>query len=159
VITSLRRALARWGEIDFPLLLQMFLFAAAVPVLFRLKLARLQWLLGRVPMGARADPARIQAIFRCMTVVLRRGPPLVRQGCLTRGLTIYYFLRRAGVDVDLCFGAGRLDGQFAAHCWLERDGAPFHEAVDPHKIFAEMYRLPGGAAISTRPVRIAGLPR
>jgi Transglutaminase-like superfamily len=159
MIASRRPAWIRWRGVNFLLLLQVFLFAAAVPALVRLKLARLQWLLGRVPVGRREDPARVQAILRCMTIALRRGRPLVRSGCLTRGVTLYYFLRRAGLDVDLCFGAGHLDDEFAAHCWLERDGEPFQETGDPRKIFAEMYRLPGGAPRSTGTVQSAGLPR
>jgi hypothetical protein len=159
MIAPLRQALTRWSGIDFLLLLQVFLFAAAVPALLRLKLARLQWLLSRIPVARRTDPARVQAILRCMTIVLQRGQPLIRRGCLTRGLTLYYFFRRAGLDVDLCFGAGYHDAEFAAHCWLERGREPFQEAVDPRKSFAEMYRLPGGAAGSAGTVRVAGLPR
>lgn len=149
----------RWRDIDFLLLLRVLLFAAAVPALLRLKLARLQWLLGRVPMGRRADPDQIRAILRCTTTVLRRGRPLIRRGCLTRGVTLYYFLRRVGLEVDLRFGAGYLDGAFAAHCWLEWAGEPFQETADPRKVFAEMYRLPGGAPRSTSAVEIAGSPR
>jgi hypothetical protein len=57
-------------------------------------------------------------------------------------------LRRAGVDVALCFGAGPYQGQFAAHCWLERNGAPFLEPADPGATFATMYRIaaPGSAS-------------
>jgi hypothetical protein len=158
MIASLRSAWLRRSEIDFILLVQVFLFAAAVPALLRLKLARLQWVLRRVPMGGRPDLARVQAILRCMAIVLRRGQPLIRRGCLTRGLTLYYFFRRAGLDVDLCFGAGYLGAEFAAHCWLERGGEPFQEAGDPRKTFAEMYRFPSGPR-SAGAVQMAGLPR
>jgi hypothetical protein len=159
MIASLRAAWIQRREIDVLLLVQVFLFAAAVPALLRLKLARLQWLLGRVPTGGRPDPARVQAILRCMGIVLQRGRPLIRRSCLTRGLTLYYFFRRAGLDVDLCFGAGYLGAEFAAHCWLERGGEPFQEAVDPRKTFAEMYRFPSGAPGSAGAAQMAGLPR
>jgi Transglutaminase-like superfamily len=159
MMASLRAGWARRSEVDFLLLLQVFLFAAAVPALLRLKLARLDWLLSRVPTGRRAGPAKVRAILRCMTIVLHRGQPLVRRGCLTRGLTLYYFLRRAGLDVDLCFGAGYPGATLAAHCWLERGGEPFQEAGDPRQSFAEMYRLPGGATGSARAAKMAGLPR
>jgi Transglutaminase-like superfamily len=159
MIASLRAAWARRSEIDFFLLLQVFLFAAAVPALLRLKLARLEWVLSRVPMGKRPNPARIQAILRCTTIVLQRGQPLIRRGCLTRGLTLYCFFRRAGLDVDLCFGAGYLGAEFAAHCWLERGGAPFHETVDPRGVYAEMYRFPRGTAGAAAIPEMAGLRR
>jgi hypothetical protein len=158
VIREVRAAWARWHTIDFLLLSRVLLFAAAVPILLRVKLPRLQRLLGRVPLGQEVEPARVQEIVRCTAIVLRRGQPLVRRGCLTRGVTLFYFLRRAGLDVNLCFGAGQLDGAFAAHCWLERDGHPFLEDVDPRRIFAEMYRLPD-ASPQPRPAGLAGLTR
>jgi hypothetical protein len=75
--------------------------------------------------------------------VLGRFGRLVSTSCLTRGLTRYYFLRRAGVPVTLCFGVGWPDGRFEAHCWLSRDGEPFLEARDPRPVFGETYRIPG----------------
>ena len=159
MIRPLRAAWIRWSGIDFFLLLRVFLFAAAVPGLLRLRLPTLQRLLGRLAVGRAADPATIQAILRCMTIVLRRGRPLVRRGCLTRGVTLFYFLRRAGLDVDLCFGAGSLGGEFAAHCWLEREGVPFLEDVDPRGIFAEMYRVPSAVPEPAHRAEIARLPR
>jgi hypothetical protein len=158
VIRAVRAAWTRWRTIDFLLLFRVFLFAASVPILLRVKLPRLQRLLGRVPVGRDANPARVEDIVRCAAIVLRRGQPLVRRGCLTRGVTLFYFLRRAGLDVDLCFGAGQLDGAFAAHCWLERDGHPFLEDADPRRIFAEMYRLPD-ASPRPRSAGLAGLAR
>jgi hypothetical protein len=66
----------------------------------------------------------------------------VRTGCLTRGITLFWFLRRAGVDVELTFGVDpvALDGE--GHCWLTLDGEPFLEKVDPRARFTETYRLP-----------------
>lgn len=79
-----------------------------------------------------------------MTLAPRIGRPLVRSGCLTRGVTLYWFLRRAGLEVELRFGldpddAGDLtDG----HCWLTLDGEPYLEPRDPRPRFTEVYRLP-----------------
>src|SRR5215471_2380145 len=36
--------------------------------------------------------------------VIERGQPVVPPGCMTRGITLYALLRRAGVDVVLQFG-------------------------------------------------------
>lgn len=159
MIASLRAAWARRSEIDVFLLLQVCLFAAAVPALLRLKLAWLQWVLSRVPLGTSPTEARIHAIVRCTAVALRRGQPVIRRGCLTRGLTLYFFLRRAGLDVDLCFGAGYLGAEFAAHCWVEQGGEPFHEPVDPRRVYAEMYRVPPRTAGARRTPEMAGLRR
>jgi hypothetical protein len=54
-------------------------------------------------------------------------------------VTHYYFLRRAGLDVELSFGMGKLDDQYAGHCWLVKDGEPFLEDSDPRPRYATMY--------------------
>jgi hypothetical protein len=79
-----------------------------------------------------------------MTLAPRIGRPLVGSGCLTRGLTLYWFLRRAGLDVELRFGLDPAhDGDLTdGHCWLTLDGAPYLEPRDPRPRFTELYRLP-----------------
>lgn len=88
---------------------------------------------------------RVQEIIRCVGAVLRLAAPILRPTCLTRGLTLYHFLRRAGFDVALCFGAGYPNGEFAAHCWLVHAGQPYMEPWDPLPWFTEVYRLAPGA--------------
>jgi hypothetical protein len=80
--------------------------------------------------------------------MLQAGRPLVRRGCLTRGVTLYYCLRRAGVDVGLTFGMGRVDGGdgFDGHCWLVKGGEPYLEARDPRDHYVPMYSFPCSAA-------------
>ncbi len=74
--------------------------------------------------------------------MIRWGRPLVRPGCLTRGITGYYILRRAGLDVALCFGVGLVPGtEVAGHCWLVLDGEPVLETADPRSVFTELVRL------------------
>jgi hypothetical protein len=62
---------------------------------------------------------------------------------LTCGITLYYFLKRAGADVDLCFGLGAVDGGdgFDGHCWLVLAGEPYLEPRDPRPLYTEMYRF------------------
>jgi hypothetical protein len=70
---------------------------------------------------------------------------MVRTGCLTRGVTLFWYLRRAGLDVELRFGvdpAEQSGGEADGHCWLALDGEPFLERVDPRTRFTELYRLP-----------------
>ena len=95
----------------------------------------------------------VRKITAYIETAIRRGQPLVRRGCLTRALTRYYFLRRAGLDVALCFGMGRLDKEFMGHCWLEKDGEPFLETEDPQTRYAEMYRV---SPTGNRPFAPAG---
>jgi hypothetical protein len=78
---------------------------------------------------------------RWVDAVIRRGHPVVGPGCLTRGVTLYDALRRVGLDVDLCFGVGPDQGSMAGHCWLDLDGEPLLERVDPRSKFTEVVRV------------------
>jgi hypothetical protein len=138
---SLRIGRLLIGPRKLLLCLQIACFAVAVPLVARLSLPRLQSLLGKRPRAGEPDQAQVQEIVACVAAVLRRGAPLIRPTCLTRGLTLYHFLRRAGFDVALCFGAGYPNGEFAAHCWLVHGGEPFMEPQDPRAWFTETYRL------------------
>jgi hypothetical protein len=119
--------------------------AAVVPLLTRLPLPRQESLL--VPRRRRElDAARAAWLAENVDRVLAVSHPLVRTGCLTRGLTHFYFLRRAGVDVRLSYGLGEIDGRMQGHCWLVRDGEPFLEHPDPREIYAETYSIPRAGA-------------
>jgi len=128
---------------DLALFLQIFAFAAIVPYLLRLKLPRLaralEW--GKHDCSSSAAQGRATKITYYVERSIQRGRPLVRPGCLTRGLTRYYFFRREGMDVALCFGMGRRDHEFTGHCWLARHGEPFLEVEDPRPIYVETYRI------------------
>jgi len=125
---------------------QVLLFGLAVPLLLRLKLERLAlWLeppSSPPPHGSRAEA---EALVRRIDVWLRAGRPLVRPGCLTRGLTRYRFLRRAGFPVSLRFGIGELaerEDHLEGHCWLVLDGEPLAERRDPRPLYTETWRIP-----------------
>lgn len=128
-------------------------FAIAVPVLLKLRLTTLDALLGR-RMPATGPPPQEDAIDRivtCVTLIFSVGRRAFGWGCLHRGIMLYYFLRRKGVDVELCFGIGGSEAGFIAHCWLVRDGLPFLEKSDPRQRFAEMYIMPGNRRRVSRP--------
>jgi hypothetical protein len=125
---------------DVFLFFHVLFFAAAVPFLLRLKLSRLKALLEpRIPSSEDRD--RVEQIAEYVEMAIREGRPLVRPGCLTRGVTRYFFFRRDGMDVSLCFGMGQVQGEFVGHCWLVKDGVPFMETRDPRPLYAEMYRI------------------
>ena len=123
------------------LALRVFAFAVAVPLITRLPLPRQQKILEphRPP---RADTEREAWLTENIDRVLGRGAPLVRPGCLTRGLTHYFFLRRAGADVRLVYGLGTVDGRTEGHCWLVRDSAPYLERTDPRPHFVVTHSVP-----------------
>ena len=127
----------------FPL--RVLSFAAAVPLLLRVvKLPHLGDRLEPDDLPApMRDPAEVDRLVRRVDLLIRLGWPVVRRGCLVRGITRYRFLREAGVDVTLCFGIGRLPGQesFTGHCWLEMDGRALAEPREPRPIYTETYRV------------------
>jgi len=122
-------------------------FAAVVPLLLRRRIDRLGPLLEprQAPPPAPPPPEVVRALVARIDRLLQAGRPLVRSGCLTRGLTLYYFLRRAGADVSLRFGVdvlGRVEGDFSGHCWVMYGGEPLAEKRDPRPLFAETFRIP-----------------
>jgi len=132
--------------------LHVFLFAAfAVPLLLRRRIDRLAPLIepAATPQPPPAATAATTATTEAVNALVERidrlllaGRPFIRSGCLTRGVTLYYFLRRAGADVSLRFGMGEIDGSFSGHCWIDRDGEPLAERRDPRPLFVEMFRIP-----------------
>jgi Transglutaminase-like superfamily len=128
----------------------MAIFTAVFPALVRLNPLQLESLLLAKGPLSKLTPDSVQRIPRYYDLILRLGNPFIRSGCLRRGITLYYFLTRAGLEVSLCFGTGSPEGRFAGHCWLVRDGAPFLEKTDPRPTFTEMFRIPGAAGASLR---------
>ncbi|HYX23451.1 MAG TPA: lasso peptide biosynthesis B2 protein [Thermoanaerobaculia bacterium] len=124
------------------------LFAAAVPLLLRWRpLDRLPAVLApRGPLPPAPAPEQVAALVARVDRLLAAGRPLVRSGCLVRGLTLYRVLRRAGAEVSLRFGVGVIGGQpggrMAAHCWLVYQGEPLAEPRDPRPLFAETWSIP-----------------
>lgn len=144
---------------DLPLLLRIFAFAMATRLLARLGPARLAGLLEpRRPVPVPTPPA-VDRIAAYVDKILAAGRPLVPRGCLARGLTRYYFLRRAGLAISLCFGIGLIDGEPAGHCWLVREGEPFLEREDPRAAFVEVMRFPLEGPPLAPPRSRAGVPR
>jgi hypothetical protein len=111
----------------------------------------------RIPSSA--DRERLEQITEYVEKAIRAARPLVRPGCLTRGVTRYYFFRRNGLDVSLCFGMGQVQEEFVGHCWLVKDGVPFMEARDPQPLYVEMYRISGTAHGGVMPSRKTELER
>jgi Transglutaminase-like superfamily len=119
--------------------LRIAVFAAAVPWLVRIPVRRLEaWVDPPFPPPF-ADTVQAERIIRIAQFICRFARPLIKNPCQVRGLTLYYFLRRAGVDVSLVFGIGLVGAAYAGHCWLVKDGEPFLETRDPRQYFTAMY--------------------
>lgn len=134
------RSLDRFGDIF--LVAYIFFFAASVPTLMRMRLSTVGYLLEPRRVPAAVDPARVQKLIAYIEYMLEFGSPILKRGCLTRGLTLYYFLRRMGLNVSLCFGIGKVNNAFAGHCWLMKDEQLFLESSDPRAVFVQTYSFP-----------------
>jgi Transglutaminase-like superfamily len=133
------------GRPPLPLLVRLAAVATAVPLLMRADLPRLQrWLeprrVRRAPSDGEAEALTLE-YGRWVDRLIDRGGPIVRRGCLTRGVTLYYGLRREGLDVALCFGVGPHEGEMAAHCWLEWKDDPILETDNVMPTFTEVARM------------------
>jgi hypothetical protein len=131
------------GVAELLLLFRLGAFAAAVPCLMRLPLTLVSTLLTRPAGSGHPATSEIERLDRLVSLAPRVAHPVVRSGCLTRGVTLFWFLRRAGLDVELAFGLdAQEDHAIDGHCWLTLAGEPFLEKRDPRPRFAELYRLP-----------------
>jgi hypothetical protein len=129
------------------LLARILLFALVLPtVLRRHDLASVAAHLEPRRPRALLSADAIQTIVRYADAVC--ASRLIRGECLVRGLTRYYFLRRAGVSLALVFGMGNVDGRLVGHCWLVRDGRPFFEPIDPEPRYEPILTFSQGKARS-----------
>jgi hypothetical protein len=124
----------------FAIRARVLAFLAVAPLLVRLRPPALERILEprRVPAGGGYASTVATQVEAALAIAAR----LLPASCLTRSVTRYYFLRRAGEPLTLCFGLARLDGALAGHCWLLREGEPFLEPRDPRQMFTETYRIP-----------------
>ena len=131
---------------DLSLLVRVGLFCCALPVLVRLPPQRLRSVLQRVAAPSSGSKSvDVALLTRYVEGILRRGRPVLPDGCLPRSIALYYFLRRSGIDVSLRFGIGQPFGTVAGHCWLSKDHDPYLERVDPRAMFVEVFAIPQGA--------------
>ena len=79
-----------------------------------------------------ADP--VQPIVRAVARAGQLAP--YRGNCLSRSLTLFWLLRRRGLNAHLQLGARVRDGHFEAHAWVERDGIILNERADVADRFA-----------------------
>jgi len=140
------------------------LFGLVVPLLLRLRLERLATRLEAIEapiLPGALDRARMmeaREIVRRIDAALREAWPLVRRGCLTRGLTLFWFLRRSGFPVSLRFGIGEVDGRIEGHCWLDLGGEPFAEKRDPRPLYTETWRIPRDGRLEGAVFPLGSLP-
>jgi hypothetical protein len=129
------------GRRELWLFVRVLAVAPFVPLVLRLPLPIVDWICakGRRPMRRRLEPERVAAV---VAAAQRFAHPVVRRGCLTRGLTLYWLLAEPTGELRLCFGLGGPADDFAGHCWIERAGEPYLEKEDPRQRFPEQFAIP-----------------
>ena len=73
------------------------------------------------------------------------GP--TRPNCLERSLTLWWILRRDGVDAELHIGARKEGGKFEAHAWVELAGHVLNDGVEVHRHYSR-FDAPIAAAVA-----------
>ncbi|HTC63023.1 MAG TPA: lasso peptide biosynthesis B2 protein [Candidatus Saccharimonadales bacterium] len=56
--------------------------------------------------------------------------------CLERSITLWWILRRDGVESELRIGARKKDGRFEAHAWIELGGQVLNDDIEVHQHYA-----------------------
>jgi hypothetical protein len=89
-------------------------------------------------------PERFPANFDVGThtsLTVRMVNAAARQGwgrptCLEKSLALWWLLRQAGVASSVRIGARVIGGKFAAHAWVECNGAVLNEPGEEHRHYA-----------------------
>jgi len=89
-----------------------------------------------------AQNARITNVM--VQVAARHG--VYSATCLPQSLTLWWLLRRQGIESDLRFGARKEAERMEAHAWVELDGVPLNDTLDVDQRFKPFER----AVIPTR---------
>lgn len=105
---------------------------------------RLERFAGRraVPAEAGQADAQVDAAVRMVHATVRRHP--VSALCLARSITLWFLLRRRGIESDVVIGVRPGGAPLDAHAWVERDGVPLNEAQAIVDTYARL--VPGTAA-------------
>ena len=141
--TKLRALSAR----ERRLLAQSLLLLPVSGLALRLvSLSRWQAILsGFAPRQASVAEARREApldlagtVARMVRAAAVRGP--YRAPCLPRAVTVWWLLRRVGLESDIRFGVRRPGGRFEAHAWVECRGRDLDDWPDGGRPFARLER-------------------
>lgn len=120
---------------------RVYAFLVAARLLQRLPPRRLPLVLEPRRPRPHPDERRAREAADAVTTLLATRRPFLPTGCLPQGLALFYFLRRAGLDVGLTFGVSTATDPPSAHCWLTRDARPYLEKVDPTEHFVAIWSI------------------
>ncbi|MGH7801226.1 MAG: lasso peptide biosynthesis B2 protein [Thermodesulfobacteriota bacterium] len=136
---------------DVRLFIQIFILVTVLPILIKLlSLPRLMKLL--TPNGVKVfnnqDSDRtIEKVVKYTGYILSRNFWIYKAICWKRALVLYHFLRKAGLNVQICFGV-RLPNieakdELEGHAWLIYNGGVFLERdIEMTKTYKATYSYP-----------------
>jgi hypothetical protein len=75
-----------------------------------------------------------------VTVASRYG--LYHATCLRRSLLIWWWLRRMGIQTELCIGVKKLEGQLVAHAWIKLGNEIVTDDAEVERSFSAFKDLP-----------------
>ena len=139
---------------DAVLRAHVWLLATAIPLLVRiLPLPRLLCLLTGTSRRRLYSGVPAERVIAIVKHRLGRPRNMRRRACLREGLTLYHFLRLAGLPAEVHFGvfapsaeAGRMHG----HCWVTVDGVAV-SAPPRQPVAVVLVRGPGVDSIGRSP--------
>lgn len=85
----------------------------------------IRFVLRSLAAGARTA-AQARRIACLLEAVMRRMP--YRPNCLQRSVTLWWMLRRSGIDSEVRIGTRWVQGEFQAHAWVETGSAIINES-------------------------------
>lgn len=89
---------------------------------------------GRRTLKVATEDEMAERIARAARSAERHGA--VTPNCLERSLTLWWMLRREGIEGDLHIGARKDKSGFEAHAWVEVKGVVLNDSTDIHKHYA-----------------------
>jgi hypothetical protein len=85
-----------------------------------------------LPAALRNDTA--VRVVRAVRSAELHGP--AHPNCLERSMTLWWLLRRVGIDAELHVGGRKEGGEFAAHAWVELDGRVLNDSAEIQQHYA-----------------------
>ena len=89
-------------------------------------------------MGERKLRDEIRKTVRLVDAAGRHGP--YRAKCLPESLTLWWLLRRQGIESQIRFGARKYAHRMEAHAWVEFEGVPLNDSADVRERFKPFER-------------------
>lgn len=89
-----------------------------------------------LPVGAQVGTQNDTALRTVRAVRSAELHGLTKPNCLERSMTLWWMLRREGIEGELHIGARHMAGKFEAHAWVELAGRVLNDGAEVHQHYA-----------------------